>query len=333
MRLKQTAFIFGVCGLLLTFAVVATGQSGFVQIDVPGSSSTTATGINDLNQIVGWYTTNNSSGTGFEYNNASFINLNISVPGSLATQPLAINDTGSIVGVFTGSLGSTGFLLNGAGYSAITGPAGSVESSATGIDNSGDIAGWYINSSSVTQGFILNGSTGVYTTLAVPGATSTQITGINPAGGIVAGITDVITPQTGPLPVEVGFLYDYGSSTPAFTSFFLPGAMAINSMSINDSGEIACTFTDTSSSIHGCLSNGVTFSTVDDPNGIGTTNLTGINNSGQIVGWFTGTQDSTVHGFTSVPEPSAAVLWMTGLVMLGLACGYGAKRQRRFATH
>lgn len=320
MRIKQAAFILCVCGLLATFASVAAAQSGFTQIDVPGSLSTTATGINNLNQIVGWYITNNSSGTGFEYNNGSFINLTINVPGGLFTQPLAINDTGSIVGVFGGSSGPEGFLLSGSGYSALTGPAGSIESQATGIDNGGDIAGWYINAASVTQGFLFNGSTGTYTTIAVPGATATEITGINSAGGIVAGIADLGTGES-------GFLYDYGSSSPQYFSFNLPVALSINSMSINDSGEIACTYADLSGLTHGCLSNGVTFSTVDDPNGFGTTVLSGINDSNQFVGSYMDAEGIT-HGITT-PEPSAAVLWMTGLLMFGLGCRQGAKRQKR----
>lgn len=252
MRIKQAAFVLGVCGLLATFTGVAAAQSGFTQIDVPGSLSTTATGINNLNQIVGWYITNDSSGTGFEYNNGSFINLNINVPGGSFTQPLAINVTGSIVGVFDSSSGPEGFLLNASGYSALTGPTGSIRSLATGIDNGGDIAGWYINTASVTQGFLLNGMTGTYTTIAVPGASATEITGINSAGGIVAGIADLSTGES-------GFLYDYGSSSPQYYSFNLPVALSINSMSINDAGEIACTYADINGLTHGCLSNGVTF--------------------------------------------------------------------------
>lgn len=320
MRFKYAVLVLGVGGLLFAWAGVAAAQTGLVQIDVPGSLSTTATGINNLNQIVGWYITLNSSGTGFEESGGTFMNLNINVPAGSYSQPLAINDTGSIVGVFGGSSGPEGFLLNGARYSAITGPAGSIQSEATGIDNGGDIAGWYINASSVTQGFLLNGSTGTYSTIAVPGATATEITGINSAGGLVAGIADLSTGES-------GFLYDYGSSSPQYFSFNLPVALSINSMSINDLGDIACTYADVNGLSHGCLSNGVTFTTVDDPHGIGTTVLSGINDSGQFVGSYMDAAGVT-HGITT-PEPSAAVLWMSGLLILGLACWRRPGRLRK----
>lgn len=323
MRFKSAVLTLSVCALLAVFSGAAEAQTGFVQIDVPGSLSTTATGINNLAQIVGWYITANSSGTGFEYNDGSFINLNIAVPGALFTQPLAINDTGAIVGVFGGASGPEGFVLNALGYSPITGPAGSVSDEVTGIDNAGDVAGWYVNGSQITQGFIANGSTGQFTTINAPGATATEITGINSAGGVVAGIADVLVGPPGSVPVETGFLYDYGATSPAWVQFNLPFTTAIDSVSVNDSGEIACTYTDLSGLSHGCLSNGVTFSTVDDPNGIGTTVLSGINDGGQFVGSYMDANGVT-HGITT-PEPSALILWISGLGAVGIACWRSSK--------
>ncbi|MGH9404717.1 MAG: PEP-CTERM sorting domain-containing protein [Terriglobia bacterium] len=318
MIIKRIVKVAAIVAFALGFAGLAAAQIPFEQIDVPGSTSAIATGINNLNQVVGWYTTNNSSGTGFEFQNGAFMNLNVSVPGAdvLSTQPLAINDTGTIAGVFTGASGPEGFLLNGSGYSIVAGPAGSIEDEATAIDNSGDVAGWDVNGSSVTQGFILSG--GAYTTIAVPGATATEITGINSAGGAVVGITDLFTGQ------QAGFIYDYGATNPQFFTFNLPPALTINSMSINDSGEIACTYAGINGLTHGCISNGVTFSTVDDLNGVGTTSLTGINDSGFVVGSFVDANGVT-RGIVSTPEASTVMLFGVGLLGVALA---GAARRK-----
>lgn len=311
MRIHWGAALAAAACFILGCAGAALAQDGFLQIDVPGSTSTTATGINNLNQIVGWYTTDTSSGTGFEYNDGAFLNVNIGVPGGSFTQPLAINDTGSIVGVYGAASGSEGFLLNGSGYSLVAGPSGSTAAEATGIDDYGDIAGWYQNTSGQTQGFLLSGSTGTYTTVAVPGASATEITGINSLGGVVTGIADL---STG----EAGFFYFYGVPTPEYFSFALPPALTVNSMSINDLGEIGCTYADFSGLTHGCLSNGFTFSHVDDPNGIGTTSLAGLNDNGVAVGSFVDANGVT-HGFVTTPEPSAAILLGSGLLALALA--------------
>lgn len=54
--------------------------------------------------------------------------------------------------------------------------------------------------------------------------------------------------------------------------------------------------------------------------------LSGINDSNQFVGSYMDAKGIT-HGITT-PEPSAAVLWMTGLLVLGAACWQGAKRKK-----
>ncbi|MGH9452246.1 MAG: hypothetical protein ACRD11_17195 [Terriglobia bacterium] len=318
MRLRTNVTILVAVGLTSGLAGIARAQAGFVQIDVPGSLFTTATGVNNLNDVVGWYTTNSSSGTGFEYDAGSFINLNISVPAagtgisSPFTQPLAINDTGSIVGVFggvaSGQAVSSGFLINSSGAIQIS-PPNAIESEATAIDDNGDIAGWFVNGQSQTEGFILGAASSTYTPVSVPGASATEITGIDNNGDVV-GIADL---STG----EAGFLYDYGAASPQFFAFSLPVALAISAMSINDLGEIACTYTDVNGGLDGCVSNRWTFSTVDDPNGIGTTSITGINDEDLLAGSFVDS-NGTMHGLLVTPEPSSAVLLGTALLLLGL---------------
>jgi len=70
----------------------------FTTIAFPGASSTTPTGINNLDEIVGYYS-DTSGQHGFTYLNGTFNTFDL--PGSLATMPLGVNDLGEIVGTFT----------------------------------------------------------------------------------------------------------------------------------------------------------------------------------------------------------------------------------------
>ena len=68
--------------------------SNFAMLDVPGSSSTTANGINGLGQIVGVYDNKH----GFMLSNGVYTTLD--VPGSTATYAEGIDDFGDIVGYY-----------------------------------------------------------------------------------------------------------------------------------------------------------------------------------------------------------------------------------------
>ena len=69
----------------------------FTTIDVPGSFSTLANGINDAGQVVGTYT--NSAGTfGFLESGGSY--TTIDVPGATRTEANGINDAGQVVGTY-----------------------------------------------------------------------------------------------------------------------------------------------------------------------------------------------------------------------------------------
>ncbi len=67
---------------------------------------------------------------------------------------------------------------------------------AWGINNAGQIVGYYYDSSNAEHGFLYNG--GAYTTLNGPlGAGGTQAYGINDAGQIVGDYTDSSGTQHG----------------------------------------------------------------------------------------------------------------------------------------
>ena len=55
----------------------------------------------------------------------------------------------------------------------------------------------------------------------------------------------------------------------------------------------------------------------DDPNGIGTTTFNGVNDHGQIVGFYVNGEGNTIGLLANVPEPGSLLLLASGLLGMG----------------
>ena len=203
----------------------------------------------------------------------------------------------------------TGWEYNGA--FSLVGVAGAQDSDVNGINNSGEIAGFYSPERSTPRyGFIDNG--GTYSQINVPPGTSTTAN-INDNGVVVGG--SYLHTISGVTPVYTGFIDDNGT----ITYLNAPGTLNSNGYTvangINDSGEVVGAYETTysSSQQHGFLYQNGTYTTIDDPNaGSGGTFATGINNSGIIVGSYYDSSGLS-HGFldnngtfTTVDDPLGA---------------------------
>jgi probable HAF family extracellular repeat protein len=132
----------------------------------PGTANQTfPEGINATGQIVGWYN-DGTSDHGFLYSGGSFFALN-DPSATVNTFARGINATGQVVGYYQsgvtgGGLVDHGFLYSGGTYTTLDDPLGDYPVASTGgnaygtaamgINDSGEVVGYYYDSSGVAHG-------------------------------------------------------------------------------------------------------------------------------------------------------------------------------------
>jgi probable HAF family extracellular repeat protein len=225
----------------------------YITLDYPPGTSnqTFPEGINAKGQIVGWYN-DGSSDHGFLYSGGSYTTLNDPL-ATVNTFATGINDKGQIVGYYQdgvsgGGLVNHGFIYVGGIYTAIDDPFAispsvsggtGIGTAALGINDKGQVVGYYYDSSRDAHGFLYSG--GSYTTLDDPlGVNGTVATGINDKGQIVGYYSDNLNDRH-------GFLYSGGSYT-TLDDLGVNGTVATG---INDKGDIVGYYQDGHS--HGFL--------------------------------------------------------------------------------
>lgn len=278
-------------------------------IDYPGSPSTTLLGINDKGDVVGQYAAEEFNGTGgrgaFAIVNSQYIQIQSPNPPQGYDQANGINNSGQIVGQSGMDL-RLGYVYNGGVYSNIL-PPGADSTPAMGINDKGDIVGWYgtISPEYTDHSYLL--SSGKFTSIDYPDALSTFAMGINNKGEIV-GDYSLTGPTAWPGQGD-GFLYSNGK----YTTIAYSGADATSLLAINDLSDILGYYYDLLGS-HPFLYHDGQFIPLDLP---GT--VTGINDRGQIVGYIDG------HGFVATPVPEPSTLLLVGTGLIGLF-GLGRKK-------
>jgi uncharacterized membrane protein len=216
----------------------------FATFDVSGAvGKTYGGGIDSLGRIAGYYS--DADGThGFQYNHGLFVNP-LGVPGAEnSTYAYGINSQSTMVGYFnTSGWDSSGFSYAGGTWQTFSVP-GATATLATGINDAGEILGFYGNppGSLVEHGFIL--SNGVYTFIENPQANGTILYGKNAANQIVGAFKDKDI-----IGHYHGFLYD-GKT---FTTIEPPGATQSWAKGINKWGQIVGEYIDQNGFYHGFL--------------------------------------------------------------------------------
>lgn len=232
-------------------------------------------------------------------------------PGSVQTQVTGLNDKGVTVG-FWSSMNTASMNNNNFGFYAVGGSFHEVNYPTSdndkpqvdqllGVNNHDVAVGFYLNGAGNARGYTYNISTKKFAMVTVPGAPggtaapSLTAAAINNDGD-VAGFY-VVNAKTG---ATDGFLK---LSNGDFIKLAVPGATSTMALGLNDSDWVVGDYVTASGATHGFiyrLGHGYT-TNVDDPDGIGTTTLNGINDENDLVGFYTNPSGSVTFGLLAYP--------------------------------
>jgi hypothetical protein len=301
----------------------------YTSITVPGATSVTPMGVNNAGQVVGGYSTGGdyevfSFGSAHTFDVTGVTQFAFSyIGGTLGTltgltsntgaetgyiQASAINNSGTIVGYggFVSPNGEAAFSYQSGTFTTFVAP-GSLGglTTARGINDSGQIVGTFLNPSNVTpppyfqqieEGYLYSG--GSYQVIDAPGATITELLGINNNGQILG---EEYSASNG------GSFFVYSGGV--FTNISIPcaGQAALGGINNNNQIGVNC--------ISGFQESAFIYNYVSDtstpisPPDAAYTYVTGISDDGNVVGYY------------SAPESSTLVLLSTGLLLvLGSLC-------------
>lgn len=204
--------------------------SSFTPQNFPGATTTTTVGINSAGSTDGFYV--DAGGTTNGYTNIGGVFTGaVNRPGTAFNQLLAINDSNTLVGYSSTDPGGGTLQLAfsrsaGGAYTDINGLLPSnVNSQATGINNAGEVVGFYMPDGATSLGFLDVG--GAISTIDPFLSSFTQALGINNTDEIVGFYTD-----------SGGATHGYTDIGGVFASFDVPGGLSTTINGVNDHGQI-----------------------------------------------------------------------------------------------
>jgi hypothetical protein len=237
-------------------------QGSFTAENFPGSAQTQVTGINNVGTTVGFYAFTNgvttpnffalvdTTSTGF----TPVADPNTPTNVASTNQLLGVNDNNVAVGFYidgNGNAQAYSYNIASMAFNPITLPApdDALMTTATGINNTGEISGFFVNSvSGTTEGFLDNG--GTFTLFEAPGSNSTMFLGINNQGQAVGVYQD----SNG---FNNGLMYNIGAGT--YQTVDDPSAVLANGGTtingLNDLGQLVGFYGDANGNTIGLLAN------------------------------------------------------------------------------
>jgi hypothetical protein len=264
-------------------------------------------GINDSGVIAGYF----GSGAAGHPNKGylllppyqgNYVNENF--PGSVQTQVTGLNNRGVTVGFWSSMNNANqvndnhGFVDAGGHFRTADFPTGSPATPPVdqllGVNDNDVAVGFYTDANGNNHGYEYNIGQHRFSTVAEAGVTNLTAAAINDAGDVAgfyvnsAGTTD-------------GFLKTHHGQ---FIGLAVPGAASTMALGVNNLDEVVGVYTvgsGSSAQMHGFTwtpQHG--FRTVDDPHGIGTTTVNGVNDHGQLVGFYVDSAGNT-DGFLATP--------------------------------
>jgi len=264
-------------------------------------------GINDEGLIAGYFGSGAAGHPNKGYlllpNHIAYLNENF--PGSVQTQVTGLNNRGVTVG-FWSSMNNANQMNDNHGFVDVNGqfrtadfptgsPAAPPVDQLLGVNDNDVAVGFYTDANGNNHGYEYNIATHRYSTVTESGVSSLTAAAINDRGD-VAGF---YTAGDGNTDAFIKF----GNQT--FINLSVPGASSTMALGVSNSDEVVGTYTvgsGNSAVMHGFTwQPGRGFSTVDDPHGIGTTTINGVNDHGQLVGFYVDAAGNT-DGFLATPQ-------------------------------
>jgi hypothetical protein len=293
-------FLAAPAGALVHHQAAATGTNyAFSTLDDQNDPTfNQLLGINSHNVIAGYF----GSGADAAHPNQGYL-LNSpygqpnytdeNFPGSVQTQVTSLNNKGDSAGFWVGPNGTShGFVEWNGVFASYNDPSTPHVKDAVnqllGINDNGVAVGFYNDAKGNAHPYEVNQATGVYTALHVFGKTATA-TGINNNG-------DIVGFSTGSAGKNFSWLLKNGHLT-TFGFPGIPGGSHTQALGINDKDQIVGTYVDAAKNTHGFMLTDPTgphshWQTIDDnaANAMpGTTVVNGINDAGDLVGFYTDT--------------------------------------------
>jgi hypothetical protein len=237
--------------------VLNLGQvSSFTNENFPSGIQTQVIGVNDSGVSVGFYSTQNTKSMsnnnfGFydwngQFHSVNFPTRNMAEPP--VNQLLGVNNSDIAVGFYMGAKGqahSYAYSIRSGWFHRIR-VHGSTSTTASGINNRGDIAGFYTGRAGVTRGFLL-GAHGHLIRLTVPGSSSTMAFGVNDQREVVG--TYMV--GSGNNAKSFGFVWSQRTGFLTVNDPHGSGATTLNG--INDAGDLVGFYTDAKGNTDGLL--------------------------------------------------------------------------------
>jgi hypothetical protein len=242
------------------------GQQNYLNENWPESAQTQVTGLNDRGVTVGFWSSTNNGGTTPVNDNRAFVSYHgYFVDGDFPTDNPASPPVDQLLGV-----------------------------------NDHDIAvGFYNDGGGNTHAYTFNIRRNQFSEVTPAGVTNPTAAGINNRGDIAGFGTDATGDSSNGQ--VVGYLLRPGGQV---TILSVPGSSMTQALGINDNDEVVGVYQAGSGS--SAMTHGFTwtpqrgFQTVDDPNGVGATTINGVNDRGQLVGFYTDAQGNT-DGLLATP--------------------------------